>query len=295
MNICVLGVDVGGTRLRMGLLSADGEMLDFHMRDSAFLSGVDAPTRLADCLKEYMRSAPAPVRAAAVGFPSTLDASRRRLLSTPNLNGLSGVDIADLLENALRVPVFPERDVNLLVRHDIKALDLWDADPLLGVYVGTGLGNVVCVGGKPLIGAHGAAAELGHIPFAGRDDPCPCGGRGCAELYVGGKALKCRAGDDIDRVFTLHGDDEFIKRYVDDLARVIATEITLIDPAVILLGGGVLAMEGFPVEAFKALVSSYVRKPLPSGGLRFALSPGGQRAGVIGAGLYAIERLEALV
>ena len=104
------------------------------------------------------------LRAVAVGFPSTVDVTRRVVLSTANIAALQNLTVVDVLESAFEVPVVIDRDVNFLLRHDVHDLGLTGLPIIVGCYLGTGLGNAIAIGGEILVGAHGVAGELGHVP-----------------------------------------------------------------------------------------------------------------------------------
>jgi ribose 5-phosphate isomerase B len=165
------------------------------------------------------------------------------------------------------------------------------------VYAGTGLGNAICIDGKILTGNNGVAGELGHIPVLDNENICECGNKGCVEPIVGGKyldALHSEFSDTpADKIFVAQGNHPLLMQYVRRLAAVVATEVNILDPATVILGGGVISMEGFPVEKLTENIKAYARKPLPSENLRFIISPNTGENGVIGAGICAWEQLSA--
>ncbi len=296
MHTTVLGIDIGGTHLRLGLAGEDLSLSGFEMASSTFLNGSDAPCRLADFIRDYLKRMDCAPKAISIGFPSTLDRARRRLLSTPNIAGLNNVPMADILQEQLNIPVYIDRDVNLLFLNDCRHFGL-TGGVILGCYIGTGLGNVISIGGEILIGKNGVAAELGHIPAWGRQEECPCGNRGCVEMYASGKHLKelCDAhflGTPLGELFLRYSDHKLIREYVDGLSIPIATEINLMDPDYVLLGGGVLQMEGFPRSYLEECILRHTRKPYPAEGLQLRYSQKAQENGVIGAAIRAYRELK---
>jgi allose kinase len=116
------------------------------------------------------------------------------------------------------------------------------------------------------------------------------------ETYVGGKFLDAVRREKypetpIGELFKKHGVDVSLGSYVRHLAAVIASEINIIDPESVILGGGVLSMNAFPYDTLVESIRSYVRKPLPEGNLRFIYSESAPENGVIGAGAYAWSNL----
>ncbi len=297
MQTTVLGIDIGGTHLRLGLSGEDLTLSCFEMASSTFLNGTDAPYRLADFIRDYLKRMDCIPKAVSIGFPSTLDRARRRLLSTPNIAGLNDVPMVDILQEQLNIPTFIDRDVNLLFLYDCRHFGLTGSGIILGCYIGTGLGNVISINGEILIGKNGVAAELGHIPAWGREDECPCGNRGCVEMFASGKHLKeiCDMhfpGTPLGELFLRNSGHELIREYVDGLSLPIATEINLMDPDYVLLGGGVLQMEGFPRPYLEECILRHARKPYPAQGLQLRYSQQAQENGVIGAAIRAYRELK---
>ena len=295
MAVTILGLDIGGTNLRSGFVSDRFELTGFHISSSQTICGEDAPGKLSAYIRGRIEETGIRPTAVSIGFPSTLDRARKRLLSTPNLEGLNDLDMVDRLESALRLPVYIDRDVNLLFLYDCYVNHL-EGDVMIGCYVGTGFGNVIAIKGEILVGKNGVAAELGHIPVRDLKMACPCGNTGCVEMIASGKALKTLQethypGESIADLFCLHANEKPILKFINDLALPIATEINILDPDDVILGGGVLQMEGFPKAALEKAIRLHTRKPFPEQALRFHYSGEKQENGVIGAGIHAVGQM----
>ena len=301
----VLGFDIGGTNLRLGLVTADNRLVEPHKTRSAPLfaagqaSSGQPMARFADYLTDYLSGAlqGRELRAISGGFPSTVSADRRTVISTTNLPTLENLPVADLLAG-FGVPVVVDRDVNNLLRYDLVDHKLPKVGIVTGCYVGTGLGNAIAINGRILVGRHGVAGELGHMPVHGEDKLCGCGNRGCVEAVASGRALQeglqaAGAAASIGEVFTHCAEEDFVQRVLVHAAEAVATEINILDPEAVILGGGVVQMKGFPRERFEALVRGFTRKPLPAEDTRFLYSRHGHYNGVMGAGLAAWEMLTA--
>lgn len=319
----VLGIDIGGTHIRMGLVGAapDYELEHFEIRKSQEVLGSNNCTpeqkesldhltdgtasepagspieRLASVVTDFCARNNCKIKAVAIGFPSTIDARREVVVSTPNIKPLQNLPVVSELGARLGLPVFINRDVNFILLSDLEDLKL-DHTPesVCGFYIGTGLGNTIMINGRLLVGARGCAAELGHIHVIGLDKPCGCGGTGCIELLAGGLALpgiKEQYFPDsyIGDLFKLHGDSEPLHRYIEHLAAAVSTEMVLIDPELCILGGGVIQMPGFPREYFEQCLYRYARRPCPPGSLKLLYVKESQSAGVRGGGIYASRRL----
>ena len=296
MKPLVFGMDIGGTHMRSGFVDEARQLSHFDIARSEMIRGEQAVQRLAEYIRNRIAEAEINPVAIAIGFPSALDKARKRLLSTPNIEGLNGVDMVDELEALLQRPVYIERDVNLLFLHDCCAHQL-QGDVIIGCYVGTGFGNVVSIRGEILTGKNGVAAELGHIPLLGMQERCPCGNIGCAEMYAAGKGLeeirkKAFPDTPIEQLWVLHANTAELDGFLECLSIPVATEINILDPDAVILGGGVFYMTGFPRKRFEEALLRHVRKPYPADNLYLLYSEEKQENGVIGAGILAFARMK---
>jgi allose kinase len=296
----VIGVDIGGTHLRLGMVDRECNLLAVETRESALISDSrEGPARLMRVLdeaivawgKEELR-----VAAMALGFPSTVSKDRRTIIQTPNLQGFDNVRITELLERRFHVPVVLEKDVNLLLKHDIDRLRLSTEGTILGFYIGTGLGNSIFMNNAFYTGKNGVAGELGHIPVRGASARCVCGNIGCVETVASGRRLQeiveeNYPGEDISGVFRDHGNEPVIRELLEWFSIPLAAEINLFDPDAVVIGGGVVRMEAFPFETLTSLILSHVRRPSPYQGLSVHVSPGNSHSGILGGASIAWERL----
>ena len=108
----ILGLDIGGTNLRSGFVDEQYALTGFRISSSQLICGDNAPEKIAAYIRGTIAEAGILPVAIAIGFPSTLDRNRRKLLSTPNLEGLNNLNMAERLEDALSMPVYIDRDVN---------------------------------------------------------------------------------------------------------------------------------------------------------------------------------------
>lgn len=296
----ILGLDIGGTNIRAGLVDSHYELYGFEMSSSTalFRPGADSLKELTGFIRSYCnRNMDGRLpRAVSIGFPSTLDKSKRRLLSTPNLPGLDNLPVADVLEEALRIPVYINRDVNLLMLNDLHSYRIPHEGIAIGLYIGTGLGNAICINGEFPTGKNGVIGELGHVPLIGSKRLCSCGNVGCLETMASGRYLAelqktCFPGESIKTLFVRHGESRELHRFVEILSIAVAIEVNILDPDNVILGGGVLQMEGFPMDELRRLIIHHTRKPYPSEGLTLLVSQQKQESGIVGAGIYAYESI----
>ncbi len=288
-----LGLDIGGTHVRMGLVDPSGELTHFTMYKTADFIREGFVGTLSNTILSYLDAHlnSRPLHTVSMGFPSAIDKTCRVLYSTPSIPGLSNIDIVSEMENRLHLPVCISRDVNMLYLYDARRYSLPNEGVVIGVYFGTGIGNAIAINGQLLKGKNGVAGELGHIPVWGKSDACGCGNDGCMELYAAGQALaRLRsthfADTPMEDVFARHGGDERLDDYLEAMTLPLATEINLLDPEAVVLGGGVLQMKGFPRDVLERKLRAHVRKPYPESTLNLIYSDLQQKNGVIGAGYY---------
>lgn len=297
----VLGIDLGGTNFRIGLVNKCGEVLQYKVERSSLLirteqNSLEILVRYIErYLAEYLDGL---LIGIAVGFPTTVSKDKTMIYPAPNLklSGFEQVNISAYISSRMKVPVFIEKDVNLLLIGDLVEMKLDKLGITLGMYIGTGFGNSIYINGKFLEGKNGVAGELGHIPAYHEERLCGCGNVGCAEVYASGLALNKIKNEiypdtPIGDIFSLHGSDTVIREYIDGLSLPVATEINIFDPDYIIIGGGIPAMKDFPKKYFEQCIIAHTRKPYPAEALLILYSENRREAGVIGAGLYALEKL----
>lgn len=296
--INIIGMDIGGTSIRTGIIDDDNNISAYkRVPQKEVLTG-DSLHSLAEYIKAYINdSGEKNIAALSIGVPAAIDKTRSIVLNAPNVSGLNGLDVKSYLQNALGFPVFLEKDVSMLFFHDMNSFGISPDESAVACYIGTGVGNAIWIDGKLLVGSNGVAGELGHIPVWDSDEICGCGNPGCIESHVGGKYLAKMQKEsfpqaEIANIFTEHAEHPALKNYVRHLAIPIATEINILDPVTVVLGGGVISMEDFPREKLVEWIRMYARKPMPEKNLKFIFSCDQGENGITGAAIYARKELE---
>jgi len=296
----VLGIDIGGTNIRMGLVDENLTLTGFERRGCQELLQVDTVSNLSGAIRDYLHRMDAwDIAAISVGIPGQVSRDKSYIYSVPQIHGLQKIDLGNLLTSEFGVPVYVAHDVDFLLTHDIYAMNL---DPkrnrtIVAFYLGTGLGNALYINGALHSGRHGVCGELGHTPLYGVDDICNCGAVGCAETRCSGRYLtelvaqefpNCYIGD----IFVKHGNDPRIVNFVKECALPMATEITILDPDYVLLGGGVIAMKNFPLQILETEIRLRTRHPLPAENLQFVCASDAQSNGVVGGAMTVFDWLK---
>ena len=300
-NSYVIGVDIGGTNFRIG--AVNNQMKTEHFRKIPVKEVFYTQDAMED-LKQYLisycsllKSEKKSLKAVAIGFPATLDRTRKKVLQAPNIPFIENLPVTEALSASLDLPVYIERDVCMALCYDEQKYNIPTCEILIGCYFGTGIGNVISFNGKPLIGKNGTAGELGHIPADGSRLSCGCGNIGCMENLAGGKYLAalCRstfADTPIEEIFTQHGNNPLLLQFVDRIAITVATEINILNPDYILIGGGVPAMKNFPRDYLDRKIHIHTRKPYPEQDLQIIYTDDEENKCVLGAALYAMKQYD---
>lgn len=302
----VIGMDVGGTNVRIGAVSRDGGLENIEICSSSILvSDLPAIEGTIKFIQEYIdKYGYKDIEAISIGFPSTVSKDRKVIYSVPNLrvdnpeHGFDNKNVVDPLSKAFGVPVFINNDVNNLLQCEITAQGLKDKGSVLGFFIGTGYGNSIYINDAFLFGKNGVAGELGHIPVYKCDLVCNCGKRGCVECISSGFVLRriweeSYSDTDISNIFLNHADDEVLVDFVEASAIPIATEVNIFDPDYIVIGGGVVNMAGFPKARLEKFIIEHTRKPYPAQNLQILYAQHEQEGGLLGAAFYARERLSS--
>lgn len=286
-------LELGGTNLRYGLVDAAFSLVEFHKTSSAGLAdAADKVAYLADLLDGLIQKVGRDnAVAVTMALSSLMDKERTTVFSSPMVKGFDNIPLAPLLRERLGLPIYMEKDVNILLLYEIGKLGGKPGGIDVGVFIGTGLGNAICIDGRVYKGATGSACELGHIPVAGLAGACDCGKNGCIELKACGRVLSRLAeekyGCHVSRIFLEHGGEADVLAIVDYFTLAIATEVGLLDPARVILGGGVVEMDGFPLERLVSGIRDNLRAPNPRNSLNIVRASGDEQAGLVGAAIHA--------
>ena len=306
---CVIGVDLGGTKLLAGVVDAGLAVHHRAFRPAPAAGAVDA---IEEIVRELVQSSAAPVVAVGVGIPSLTDAGRGRARWTNHLD-LEGVTVADLLSERLGLPVAVDNDANaaLLAEHHAGAAR--GARHAVMLTLGTGIGGAMVVDGRIVRGAGGSAGEWGHVVVEADGPECPghCPGRGCLEAMASGTGL-ARAGERLaaeqpesalgaeraaGRAITgalvtelAHDGDPAAVAALAEVGRWLGVGLTSIanalDPEVIVIGGGVIAAGELLLGPARAELRARALPPM-AGSVRVEPAVFGAESGMLGAALLA--------
>ncbi|AUS77909.1 glucokinase [Actinoalloteichus sp. AHMU CJ021] len=309
-----VGIDIGGTSIRAGVVNPTGRVVDLATtptpRTEAELDA--AVVRVVRELGERH-----PVSAVGLAVAGFISEDRRLVRFSPHLPW-QGAAVGDRLSVALGTPVVLEHDVNAAALAEYRFGSARDRGVVAMVAVGTGIGAALLVDGRLYRGAHGVAPELGHLSLVPGGRPCPCGKTGCWERYCSGTAL-------VDTVVELATDRSWpgsglaaelaagreltgegvaeaavagdplgaagLDEFAGWLGRGLALVSDVLDPELIVLGGGVAASSELylasAVDHYTRAATGTGHRPLASVGV----SALGGRGGIVGAAELARDDL----
>ncbi len=290
-----LGVDMGATHTRLCVLDGNKNIIELTKIKTEEIVSNSLSLGLTSFVRNILDKHKLFIHRAVIGLPATISKDRKQVLSTPNLS-VEKEEFSQLvigMQSEFECPIELERDVNLQLAYDTYHLKI-AKDNVLGFYLGSGFGFSIWLNGDTYVGAHGVAGELGHIPYGEPGVKCGCGNYGCLESRVSGVRLKQYFDEQnsdysIEEFFKQKCNEAFIQNYIDDAAKAMAAAINLFDPDIVLLGGGVMDMKGFPASLLKKQISQHVRKPLPHDELTFLKATSSAFNGATGAALQALN------
>ena len=253
-----IGIDLGGTKIEGIALDDRGAVLH-RTRKPAPRGDYDASVRaVVDLVHELERVTGTP-GSVGVGIPGTMSAATG-FVKNANSTWLNGRPFGADIEACLERPVRFANDANCFALSEATDGAGAGAHCVFGVIIGTGTGGGIVIGGQVLTGVNAVAGEWGHNPlpwmredeWPGRD--CYCGRTGCIETFLSGPALSAAfaavTGSSLDAATVaqraVDGDEaarRCLDQYEDRLARALATIINVLDPDVIVLGGGLSNIE----------------------------------------------------
>jgi glucokinase len=309
----VIGVDAGGTKLLAGALAGDAEV---HHRVFRLWGGGDRDgvlETMVEAVAEVRRAVPA---ATAVGFgiPSLVDFASGTSVSSVHLP-LDGVPFRDLMTERVGLAVFVDNDVNLAALGELRFGAGRGARHMVMLTLGTGIGGALVLDGRLYRGADGAAGELGHVTVDHDGPPCQgdCPNRGCLEVLASGVAIGHEgervAGERVHSALgralaqgvpvtgelvtdlALRGDPEasgVLELIGERLGAGLVGIVNAFNPEVVVIGGGAARGGDLLLDPARRVVAERALRPSRDSA-RIVPAQLGEYAGVIGAGVFALE------
>jgi len=266
MSAFAIGVDLGGTNLRIAAVDERGTLLEKTTAGTQVERGRDfVVNEMCDAIHATAaRFSSSTLAGIGIGIPGIIDMDSGMLRESPNLPGWDNYPVRDEIERRLRTKVILENDANSAALGEKWLGAARDHDDMLMLTLGTGVGGGIVLGGRVWHGMRGMAGEPGHITIEPDGPPCPCGNRGCLEQLASATAVlrmareaiakgvspalacasHCNAGLSAESVYQMavQGDpaaQEIFRRVGWALGIALAGLINLLNLPIYVIGGGV--------------------------------------------------------
>jgi glucokinase len=307
-----IGIDVGGTKVNAFRVARDGTIV---ARSSEPTPAEDEERTLETMIRLASALRTPDVLAVGVGAAGLVDATDGVLRFAPNL-AWRDVPIAARMRDALELPCQVDNDANVAAYAEYRFGAGRGYRHMLLVTVGTGIGGGIVSDGRLFRGAHGLAAEIGHIIVEPDGPECGCGNRGCWEQVAAGRAigrlgrqearkpgstLRSLGGGDPGKITgrlvteAAQRGDEAARRIVAEVGRRlgqgIAGLVNVIDPQVVVVGGGAIVAGDLLLEPARVAFREAVEGPEYRPGVPLVAADLGNDAGAVGAAALALEEL----
>jgi glucokinase len=277
-----IGVDVGGTKIAAAVVTPDGRVLK-----EARLPTPTTGRRLVDSIAQAVLEVKEDFEVGGVclAVAGLILAQENKVVFSPNLHAVEGIPLRDELEPRIGLSLTLENDANAAAWGEFRFGAGSEAEHLVFVTLGTGIGGGVITHGVLLRGAQGAGGELGHVTIQATGPRCACGNRGCLEALASGTAIQRRArevaverpgsalgrlaverkviGEDVTRL--AREGDEAALSVLEEAGRWLgiglAGFVNMFNPEVVAIGGGVAKAGELILEAARAEVQLRARSP----------------------------------
>lgn len=308
-----VGVDVGGTRIAVGLVERKGRLV----KETKALTPKNGPFAVIDAVIDLISETitgthPSEIAGIGVGLPAQIDFLKQTVEFCTNLP-LAGVDVRSLITSRIRHDVTLDNDGHCAGIGEARFGAAKGVRDCVMITLGTGVGGALLLDGEPYRGSRGLGGEIGHMVVRLDGPPCPCGGFGHIESYLGrpaiaargreaaraysGEAIRARAGGDPDTVTAEHvvqaalaGDEiarDILLEAGDILGEALVGIVNLLNPRLIVVGGGI----GESADMLVARASEVIAAKALAGrrDVKIVQAQLGNDAGVLGAAALAFD------
>lgn len=307
-----VGVDVGGTNVKLALVDLNGKIVYSNTTPTrADLGYEHSITNIQNAIEELMKETNTnkdTIEAIGFGFPGQIDYQKGVVRLLPNMPGWVDVPVAKIMQDKFGITTKLDNDVRVATLGELKYGAGKGCENLVCITVGTGIGSGLVFNGKLIRGAKNAAGEIGHIKLTMGDGPiCGCGDYGCFEAYASGPAIVAEAKEYIKggksskfkelateelspyivAQAALQG-DAVAKRIYAKMGEIIGLGLTsvinLLNPEKVIIGGGVADAGDILFNPIRETIAKRAM-PIQASAVEIVPAQLGNTAGVIGASL----------
>ncbi|MFA6423489.1 MAG: ROK family protein [Patescibacteria group bacterium] len=241
-NNIYLGVDIGASKIRLGAIDSNGEVLSaktivINLTDPD--KTLDLVKSESDILKKRFQ-----LTACGIGAPGPLDYRKGIISGSPNMENWNGLNLIDIFKNITRIPCFIDRDSHNALRGERWLGHMRGAKNALMLTWGSGVGGAAMINSGIYSGISGNAGELGHIIIDPKGPECALGHKGCLESFIGGKAIEKKYGKSMIEICQEARDKKAeTLKIIDEISirlnQAIETYRQIFDPEIIVFGGSI--------------------------------------------------------
>jgi len=203
MTQYLIGVDLGGTNVRIGIVSPKGKILkkvqystDISKGGTALFEGL--VSNLKDLIQSHIKGS-TKLLGIGIGIAGAIDVKRGIIINSPNMSDLCGFGVRNFLKRKISCPVAIENDANVFTLGEGWVGAGKGLKQFCGITLGTGVGGGIVLDGKILHGAEGMAGEVGHMVIHPEGPLCGCGGKGCLEIYASATGVRRMALEAVEK------------------------------------------------------------------------------------------------
>ncbi len=313
-----IGIDLGGTNIKIGCLSANMKLLwKISIPTNAQMGPAIVIDRIVDAIKETANKKNIPlktIKAIGIGTPGPAKYSQGIITRCSNLPKFTNVPISKILKKKLGRPVILENDANAACFGEFVVGVGRNIKNMVFFTLGTGIGAGIISDGKLLYGSGDNAAELGHTIVNINGRLCSCGQHGCAEAYASAtntakratEAIEAGAKSSLKKVLNKNGQitskdvyehlakgDKLAKKITDETAEVLAVlcinSLHYVEPEKIVFAGGMIAAGKPLLDRIKYYFKQHIWKIKQENTVEICFATLGEDAGIIGAAALARE------
>ncbi len=301
-----IGIDVGGTNLRIGvfkgidLIAEQRIQADFSQICKSNAPEIAWQTILSVTtagIQQVITQHPE-IEHIGIGFPGFIDPYTHAVAQSPNLPGLNNVNLAHDLASLLQKKVVVENDANAAAFGEY-CLAGKPATGLIYLGLGTGVGGGLILNGRPHVGHHGCAMEVGHITVVPEGRLCGCGNLGCMEQYASASGVSLSYQEATQQQLTAaeiaslaqQGDGDAIQAYniaANALAQALASILKVVDVQHVVIGGGMAGAWNLMEKTFYQRLNHDLI-PVLGQKVKVEISTAQDIAGMLGAAMLAVN------
>ena len=284
-----LGIDLGGTNIKLGIVSREGKIKRKISIPSEADKGSDKViAQIKKGIKKIITGTDVKIKGIGIGAPGIVSTEKGTVENPPNFPGWEKVNLGKIIKEEFKIRVFVENDANAAAIGEMIFGVGRKYDSFIMVTLGTGVGGGIIINKKIYRGEFGAAGEIGHITIDFNGPRCNCGSIGCIEAYIGNNYLVKRVSedlikypeskiwqlvnDDLDKLtpiviqYAMDQGDEFAKTVVKNmgihLGAALASVSNLLDISTFIIGGGVAGFGKPLFEEMDKAITARVLTPL---------------------------------